>query len=1031
MPNENENVTTKFKVDVSDLKKNITTANNTIKLLNAEMKNISAGMEKGAETADTLAAKMQKQSQIVDAEKSKLNALKSQLQRLVQAQESGAGVVADLTNKYRQAAEQYGENSAEAKKYLQELNKAETAQDKNAAAIERLNVQIVNQDTAVKNAQQQLGAYGDALSSMVNDANQAANGADDLTESLDDVNDSAEETTSGGLTAFGVALGNLAADIIASAISKLKELVTASIEVGQTFDSSMSKVGAISGATAEEMDALRDKAKEMGASTKYSASESADAFSYMAMAGWKSEQMIDGIDGVMNLAAASGEDLATTSDIVTDSLTAMGYKAEDAGRLADVMAVASSSASTDVGKMGETLKYVAPMAGTLGFSMEDTATAIALMANQGIKASQAGTALRGALTKMNDPSREAKDLLIQLGLATEKVTKSVDSGKLAAAQTKVQNKTIDLEKAQIAYNNAVQKYGENSSNAQTAVLNLQKAQNNLAEAESKLKHEEEGSIIAKQFKSELLTDEQGNMRELSEVMEILRKSFGDLSEVEKSQAATTLFGTNASSGMLAIINATDDEFYSLSDAIEHADGKALEMAETMQDNLGGDATKAKSNLESLQLMIYEKFEPTLRKCVDAVNKLIDRFKWLITNSDKVKKKLKEIAPVITGITTAIITFLVAINKTAIIIAFSKAILVLVGSLGKLWAVFATNPLGLLISILAGLVAAFITLWNTSEDFRNFWIGLWDTVKSAVTGAIEAVGEWFKSAFDGAELFKEEFEKIWESIKSGLNTVGEVFVSIWETIKSAVETAITAITGLFQSAWDGIVFVKNEFVAAWESIKTAWSAAGDFFAGVWTAIKGKFTSVGTWFKTTFETAWTNIKNVFSTVGEFFGGIWDTIKSKFTSIGTKVGEAIGGAFKSAINAVLETVENAINAVPDAINGALDVINKIPGVNISHMGYVELPRLAKGGIVDKSMLANIGEAGKEAVIPLEKNKAGLKEIARLLANEMPAMNGTNGTGGGTVYNFTQNNTSPKALSRYDIYRQTKNLIRAVKGV
>lgn len=150
MPNDNENVTTKFKVDVSDLKKNITTANNTIKLLNAEMKNISAGMEKGAETADTLAAKMQKQSQIVDAEKSKLNALKSQLQRLVQAQESGAGVVADLTSKYRKAAEQYGENSAEAKKYLQELNKAEAAQDKNAAAIERLNVQIVNQDTAVK-----------------------------------------------------------------------------------------------------------------------------------------------------------------------------------------------------------------------------------------------------------------------------------------------------------------------------------------------------------------------------------------------------------------------------------------------------------------------------------------------------------------------------------------------------------------------------------------------------------------------------------------------------------------------------------------------------------------------------------------------------------------------------------------------------------------------------------------------------------------------------------------------------------------
>lgn len=980
MPNEQENVTTKFKVDVSDLKNNITTANNTIKLLNAEMKNISAGMDKGAETADTLAAKMQKQSQIVDAEKSKLNALKEQLQRLVQAQESGASVVNDLTRKYQQASEQYGANSEEAKKYLQELNKAETAQDKNAAAIERLNVQIVNQDTAVKNAQQQLGAYGDALSSMVNDANQAANGADDLTESLDDVNDSAEETTGGGLTAFGVALGNLAADIITSAISKLKELVTASIEVGTTFDSSLSKVGAISGATAEEMEALKEKAQEMGASTKYSASESADAFSYMAMAGWKSEQMIDGIEGVMNLAAASGEDLATTSDIVTDALTAMGYKAEDAGRLADVMAVASSSASTDVGKMGETLKYVAPMAGTLGFSMEDTATAIALMANQGIKASQAGTALRGALTKMNDPSREAKDLLIQLGLATEKVTKSVDSGKLAAAQTKVQNKTIDLEKAQIAYNNAVQKYGENSSNAQTAVLNLQKAQNNLAEAESKLRHEEEGSIIAKQFKSELLTDEHGNMRELSEVMEILRKSFGDLSEVEKSQAAATLFGTNASSGMLAIINATDEEFYSLSDAIEHADGKALEMAETMQENLGGDATKAKSNLESLQYMIYEKFEPTLRKGVKALNGLIDKFKWLITNSDKVKKKLKEIAPIITGIGTAIATFLVIINKSAIIGTFVTGLTAIKTAFVGLWAVMAANPIGLIVAAIAGLVTAIITLWNTNEDFRNWVTNAWNEITTAFTNAKDNI----VSGFEGAK---------------------EIF-------------------------FFGIDQIKENFNAALEAIKTAWSTVKGFFSGVWTDIKTVFANTGTWFKTKFTIAWTNIKNVFSNVGEFFGGIWDTIKSKFTDIGTKVGDAIGGAFKSAINAVLQTVEDAINAVPDAINGALDVINQIPGVNIPSMGYVELPRLAKGGIVDKSMLANIGEAGKEAVIPLERNKAGLREIARLLVDEMPAIGGINGAKGGTVYNFTQNNTSPKALSRYEIYRQTKNLINAAKG-
>lgn len=641
MPNDNENVTTKFKVDVSDLKKNITTANNTIKLLNAEMKNISAGMEKGAETADTLAAKMQKQSQIVDAEKSKLDALKSQLQRLVQAQESGAGVVADLTSKYRQAAEQYGENSAEAKKYLQELNKAETAQDRNAAAIDRLNIQIVNQDTAVKNAAAQVESYANALSSMNNDAAQAQSGAEDLSNSFDDVNDSAEETTGGGLTAFGVALANLAADIIASAINKMKELITETVKVGETFDSSMSNVGAISGATADEMDALRDKAAEMGASTKFSASEVADGFGYMAMAGWKTEQMVDGIDGVLNLAAASGADLATTSDIVTDALTAMGLQAGDAAHLADVMAAASSNANTNVEMMGETFKYVAPVAGSLGYSIEDTATAIGLMANAGIKSSQAGTALRGALTRITKPSKEAQEAMLKLGLATETTTKAIDSKKLEAAQNKVNDKTLSLEKSQIAYNTALNKYGAESTQAQTAAINLQKAQNALAQAQEEVKREQEGTITTTQLNSKLITDEQGNMRDLSDVMSILRDSFKDLSADEKAQAASSLFGQNAMSGMLAIINASDEDFNKLSNAIQNADGKAAEMAETMQDNLGGDVTKAKSNLESFQLMLYRKFEPTLRSGVNALNKLIDKFKWLVENSDTVKKKLKK------------------------------------------------------------------------------------------------------------------------------------------------------------------------------------------------------------------------------------------------------------------------------------------------------------------------------------------------------------------------------------------------------
>ena len=196
-------------------------------------------------------------------------------------------------------------------------------------------------------------------------------------------------------------------------------LGTAAVKTAADFDSAMSKVAAVSGATGSDLEALRDKAREMGEKTKFSASEAAEAMNYMAMAGWKTEDMLSGIDGVMNLAAASGEDLATTSDIVTDALTAFGLTAKDSGHFADILAAASSNANTNVSMMGETFKYCAPIAGALGFSAEDTAEAIGLMANAGIKGSQAGTSLR---TIMNNLSGEVKICGSSIGEVTVATT---------------------------------------------------------------------------------------------------------------------------------------------------------------------------------------------------------------------------------------------------------------------------------------------------------------------------------------------------------------------------------------------------------------------------------------------------------------------------------------------------------------------------------------------------------------------------------------------------------------------------------
>lgn len=191
----------------------------------------------------------------------------------------------------------------------------------------------------------------------------------------------------------------------------------AAVAVGADFDSAMSQVQAISGATGSDFDALREKARQMGADTKFSATESADAFNYMAMAGWDTKDMLSGIDGLMALAAASGTDLATTSDIVTDALTALGYSAEDSGKFADVLASASANANTNVELMGETFKYAAPVAGALGYSMEDLALATGLMGNAGIKGSQAGTALRSWMSRMAKPTKEVQIAMDKLGVS--------------------------------------------------------------------------------------------------------------------------------------------------------------------------------------------------------------------------------------------------------------------------------------------------------------------------------------------------------------------------------------------------------------------------------------------------------------------------------------------------------------------------------------------------------------------------------------------------------------------------------------
>lgn len=418
---------------------------------------------------------------------------------------------------------------------------------------------------------------------------------------------------SAGTIAAGQMLGNFAT----KAAGELVDFGKEAVETGMTFDTTMSNVKAISGATAEEFELLRDKAMEMGATTKYTASEAGDALSYMAMAGWKTDDMLNGLEGIMNLAAASNEDLATTSDIVTDALTAFGLTAEDAGHFADVLAAASSGANTNVSMMGETFKYVAPVAGSLGYSVEDLATTIGVMANSGIKGSQAGTALRAAMSRLVKPTKDVQGALGKLGL----IQLAEDTGEFEYNMEALTKETEAVKKAQDEYNTALEKYGVDSSQASKKAEKLAKAQDTL-EAAMKLQ-----KIDALQYNAAIL-DSDGNMLSWSDTVSILREAFSDLTEAEKAEYASALFGQEAMSGMLAIINSSEEDYNTLAESINNSSeamggiGAAAAMAETQLDNLGGRVTLFKSAFDGLKLAIYEGLEGPMSSAVESATEAI-------------------------------------------------------------------------------------------------------------------------------------------------------------------------------------------------------------------------------------------------------------------------------------------------------------------------------------------------------------------------------------------------------------------------
>ena len=595
-------------------------------------------------------------------------------------------------------------------------------------------------------------------------------------------------------------------------------LGTAAVKTAADFDSAMSKVAAVSGATGKDFDDLRSKAREMGAKTKFSATEAAEAMNYMAMAGWKTGDMLGGIEGVMNLAAASGEDLATTSDIVTDSLTAFGLKAEDSGHFADVLAAASANANTNVSMMGETFKYCAPVAGALGFSVEDTAEAIGLMGNAGIKASQAGTSLRSIMTNLTGDVKLSGAAIGDVTIAT--------------------------------------------------------------------------------------TNADGSMRSLSAILADCRVAFGGMTEAEKANNAEALVGKNAMSGFLALMNAAPEDINKVSGAVNNCKDAAKNMADTMQDNLEGQMTILKSQLQELAISFGDLLMPAVRSIVAGLQGMVN---VLNAMPDGVKRVIMIIALLVAALGPVLILIGKTISAVGTIMTWipklAGAINTVKGAFAALSATMMANPIAIVIAAIAALVAAFIYLWNTNEEFRQFWIRLWNEIKEVAVQVWTAVSQFLVSAWNG---IRNTAVAVWNGIK-------DFFSGLWNGIRTLFTTVVIAISTFLAGAWNGIR----------ATIMAVWNAVAAFFTSVWNGIKTVTTTVVTAIRTFLQSAWNGIKTLITTVMNAIRTVVSTVWNGIRTVITTVMNGIRGVISSVWNGIRNTISSIVNGIKSTVSGAFNAM------------------------------------------------------------------------------------------------------------